>query len=256
MFVGSDYGDVWSLSAATGAENWVTAISDTTPGPVSVAHHRVFAGLLRASPSPVLPTFAAVTENDVSGPHWSYFYGIVHGTPASMPFSNGGAIADVDGDGEPEVCFGVIPMADPSGHDALVCLDAKTGTERFTMNLHGASQTTPAIHKHRIFIGSDDGNLYAIDGARRKVLWTFAGGPTCSAPAVSGNGEVCYGTLDHVVHCLDEKKGTSVWSFSTGQTTGAGVPSCLIPALSDGILFVGDETKLFAFGATGRRGPR
>ncbi len=248
LFVGADYGDIWSLRLATGAESWVRAVSDTPPGPISAGHGMVFAGLEAPSASSVLPTFAAV-PGDGSGPGWSYFYFVKHGTAASMRFSNGGAIADVDGDGRPEVCLGVIPMTNPTGNDALVCLDAATGAERFSVNLHGASRTTPAVHKGRIFVGSDDGNLYAIDGKTHAVEWTFAGGQTCSSAAVSGNGEVCYGTLNHTVYCLDAWTGALVWSFPTGETTCSGLPSCLIPALADGILFVADGSKLFAFGS-------
>lgn len=79
-----------------------------------------------------------------------------------------------------------------------------------------AVRSTPAITARRIFIGGDDGNLYALDRATGAVVWRFAaGGPVSSSPAVA-RGLVVAATLNGRIFAVDEKTGSLRWSMRTG----------------------------------------
>src|ERR1043166_5592066 len=57
-------------------------------------------------------------------------------------------------------------------------------------------KSSPAIEGGRVFIGSDDGNLYALDFATGKKLWEFKTGDAVeSSPLVLG-GKVFIGSTD------------------------------------------------------------
>ena len=64
------------------------------------------------------------------------------------------------------------------------------------------------MHNGKIFIGSDNNNLYALSASDGSVIWSYTtSGQVWTAPAVSGDGKVCFGSLGHTVYCVDEETG-------------------------------------------------
>jgi outer membrane protein assembly factor BamB len=64
---------------------------------------------------------------------------------------------------------------------------------------------SPVVVENRVFIGSADGRLYALDLKTGREVWRFeAGGAISASPAV---GEHCLvvGTEDGAVYCFGEK---------------------------------------------------
>jgi len=106
-----------------------------------------------------------------------------------------------------------------------------------------ANPTTP-----RLYVGSDDGNLYAVDGTNGKIKWSFpTGGPIVSSPAVATGGTapvIVFGSKDgNVYFLLDD--GTSATLMAT---VPIGAPVRSSPAIdSDGTVYVGaDDGRLYA----------
>jgi outer membrane protein assembly factor BamB len=57
-----------------------------------------------------------------------------------------------------------------------------------------------------IWVGSNDGNLYALNLADGKELWKFAaGGDVVASAAISGN-RLIIGSRDGVLYCLRSTK--------------------------------------------------
>jgi outer membrane protein assembly factor BamB len=80
----------------------------------------------------------------------------------------------------------------------------------------GTVRSSPAVTRDRVFIGSSDGHLYALDRATGAVRWKYvAGGSVLSSPAVSG-GLVLFAQRNGVLVALDAAKGTRRWSVRTG----------------------------------------
>src|SRR5687767_7202866 len=64
----------------------------------------------------------------------------------------------------------------------------------------GAVKSSPAIDKRRVFVGSTDGQLYAIDLNSGKKLWAFkTEGPIESSPLVL-NDRVLVGSTDGALY--------------------------------------------------------
>lgn len=74
----------------------------------------------------------------------------------------------------------------------------------------------PALADERVFVGSEAGQLTAIDAERGSVLWqTRVGGPIVSAPVVM-NELVIFGSDDGNVYALHTQTGKHAWSVSCG----------------------------------------
>jgi outer membrane protein assembly factor BamB len=245
VFIDSSYGILWSLNADIGATNWQKNVGGIPDSPIAVANGKVYTGTHNFNN--FSPTLIAVNEA-TGATVWTYDYYIWHNNEIGFVNMNAPAVVDGDGDGDLEVYFTVYNWSQGS-EDRFIALDEATGSELWTKNIGGSSTSTPGYHDGRLFVGSDDGKVYALDASDGDVIWTYqTGAPVWSSPAVSGDGKVCFGSLDHTVYCVDEDSGALVWSYYT--STSRLMSS---PAISCKILFIGNENgKVYAFGTPGQ----
>ncbi len=86
---------------------------------------------------------------------------------------------------------------------------------RATIDLHAQTVSSPVVAQGLLYIGAEDGNLYAFDVASRKLAWLHhAGAGIASTPALD-NGMVYFLARDGRLHALDARTGAQRWSFST-----------------------------------------
>jgi len=77
-------------------------------------------------------------------------------------------------------------------------------------------ESSPVVVNGVMYVGADNGRLYAIDATTGAVRWTLStGGKVVSSPAVSG-GLVVFGSDDGKVYGVDATTGAANFSFSTG----------------------------------------
>ncbi len=242
VFVASSTGHVISLNASTGGLNWNTSVGGHPDGPIAVVNGKVYSGThnLHTNNSPTLVALDEITGEII----WTYDYYLYHGggLKGGMVNSNGPAVVDGDGDGNLEIYFGVYIWLSKSNQ--AVCLDEANGAEKWTASIGGNSTSTPAVHNGRVFIGSDDGKVYALDAGTGAYICSFeTGAPVLAAPAVA-DGKVFFGSLDHIFYAIDETTCELIWSYNTLQSRLMGSP-----AVAYGIVYVGNENgKIYAFG--------
>ncbi len=100
------------------------------------------------------------------------------------------------------------------------------GGVRWRFQTRSAVRSTPAVSATRVFVGSGDSTLYALDRSNGTPVWTFAaGGPVHSSPAVS-HGLVIAATLGGRIFAVSETSGALRWSVQTGST----LPRNITPA--------------------------
>src|SRR6266498_3306955 len=93
--------------------------------------------------------------------------------------------------------------------------------------------SSPAVVNGVVYVGSYDGNLYALNASTGAKVWSFATGDFIeSSPAVA-NGVVCVGSGDYSVYALDASTGAELWSFATGGYVFSS------PAVANGVVYVG-----------------
>ena len=82
-----------------------------------------------------------------------------------------------------------------------------------------------------MFIGSGDGNVYALDLASGKKGWAArTGGPVDSSPLVL-DGKVFFGSTDNSLRAVEAASGKPVWKYETGDKI-LGAPNWFVQPLT------------------------
>jgi len=131
----------------------------------------------------------------------------------------------------------------------------------------GAFASSPAVVDNVVYIGSDDGNIYALDALTGAKIWNFTtsiqptytwGNQVSSSPAVS-DGIVYVGSVGGNVYALNASTGAKIWNYYTNPSRvyGGGYFHGVqaSPAVAGGVVYVGSvDGKMYALNAsTGNR---
>lgn len=102
-------------------------------------------------------------------------------------------------------------------------------------------ESSPALVDGVVYVGSNDGSLYAVDAETGSQSWSFATpGGRPSSPAVV-DGLVFFGSSNHRVYAVDASTGIAAWDYLTGDDVRSS------PAVVGGILYVGsDDGNVYA----------
>ena len=108
--------------------------------------------------------------------------------------------------------------------------------------------SSPAVVDDRVYVGSNDHNVYCFDAHNGTLLWNFPTGYlVTSSPAVC-DGKVYVGSQDGLFYCLDALSGVQVWNFTA--IGGAIISS---PAISDNRVYFGstdDADRMYCLDAS------
>ncbi len=87
---------------------------------------------------------------------------------------------------------------------------------RWKFRTGGAVMSSPAVHDDVVYIGSNDGRLYALDARSGVERWRLqTQGRVASSPAVAA-GRVYVLSYDGRLHAADATTGAALWNFATG----------------------------------------
>ena len=179
----------------------------------------------------------------------------------------------------PAVAGGTLYFVSSSG--SLVAIDIATGKPKWVFaieferkfearNLHGypsPAQTipdawdlftsSPAVANGKVFFGSGDGNVYAVDAQTGVLQWKFATRDVVHASPAVVNNTVYIGSWDSTLYALDAETGQERWSFKGGEDPAihnqVGFQGSA--AVADGTVYVGcRDAHVYALdAATGRK---
>ena len=106
--------------------------------------------------------------------------------------------------------------------------------------------SAPAIVGDRLYVGSNDWNVYCLNATNGSKIWSFhtGAGVGFSSPAVVGN-RVYVGSDNGVLYCLNAATGTLNWSNTTG-----GSIAFSSPVVASGRVYTGSmDHSLYCFNA-------
>jgi len=117
--------------------------------------------------------------------------------------------------------------------------------------------SSPAVFNGRVYFGSGDGNVYAVNAKTGVLQWKAVTGDVVHASPAIANNTVYIGSWDSYLYALDADTGQEKWKFKAGEDpfihNQQGFQSS--PAVADGIVYVGcRDGHLYALdAATGRK---
>lgn len=154
-----------------------------------------------------------------------------------------------------------------SSTGALAALDLATGKPKWVFvadyerrfeakNLHGYSPkqqtiadawdiytSSPAVSNGKVFFGTGDGGVYAVDAATGLLQWKFQTGNVVHGSPAVANGVVYIGGYDSRLYALDAATGQQKWMFQAGLDPAinnqVGFQSS--PAVVDGVVYIGSR---------------
>ncbi len=104
--------------------------------------------------------------------------------------------------------------ASHSGYYNTAGVDQLHGV-KWSFKTGGRVFSSPVICNDKVFIGSDDSSVYALNAKDGNLYWKFkTGGRVSSSTAVS-DGKVFFVSFDGYLYCLGEDSGVLLWKFET-----------------------------------------
>jgi outer membrane protein assembly factor BamB len=104
---------------------------------------------------------------------------------------------------------------------ALLCLDAKDGTEKWRFKAANGIIESPVLDAHRIYFGCRDGQVYCVGRSDGKERWRhFLEAPIIGTPALDTDaaGERSFGVFVAAsagkVCCLNPHNGDIIWTYN------------------------------------------
>lgn len=145
--------------------------------------------------------------------------------------------------GGPAVGGGLVVVGSSDGF--LYAYDVTDGSFRWSFPTDNSIWATPAVANDRVFFGSMDQKIYALDLDGQKV-WEFHTGGAVTAQPLVQDGRVYIGSFSSDFFALDAETGSMIWKFPDASSW------YWSRAVTNGdILFVGSTNgNLYALDAT------
>lgn len=106
-------------------------------------------------------------------------------------------------------------------------------TVDWTFEAGGQIWSSPVVSEGLVYIGSGDGNLYAIDAATGDEAWRYETDRRVEGTAAVARDTVYFGSFDRHVYALDAQTGEERWTHDTGAIVRSS------PTIVDGAVYVG-----------------
>ena len=101
----------------------------------------------------------------------------------------------------------------------------------------GTIFSSPVVADGKVYVGSDDWNLYCLDADDGSKLWNYTTRAAVDSTPAVVDGKVYFGSMNHslqvgFINCLDAEDGSKIWEYPTET----GMDSA--PAVVDGKVYI------------------
>ena len=102
-----------------------------------------------------------------------------------------------------------------SNDGSIYALDAAGGKPAWEFKTGARVRCAPAVADNTVYCGADNGEFYALDAASGQEKWKFEAGGPVRGDPAVVGGAVIFGANDHNIYALDRATGKKLWSFRT-----------------------------------------
>ncbi len=128
----------------------------------------------------------------------------------------------------------------------LYALDITTGTSKWTYATGAPIQSSPMVYGGNIIFGSNDYNVYCVDSVAKKERWIYKTADRVISSPYGSDQVVYFGSYDYYFYAVNVIDGSLKWRFKTGALVKSS------PLVKDGMVYVGGfDKQLYAFDTTG-----
>lgn len=121
----------------------------------------------------------------------------------------------------------------------LYALDAINGSFVWKYPTEGGVVTRPAVYENEIFFGSEDGNLYVLNVRTGRLLWTYSTNGPVRSSPRIAEELVVFGSDDHRLYVLSIPHSRALWTFSAADAIRS------TPLIAQERIYVGCESGDF-----------
>jgi outer membrane protein assembly factor BamB len=127
----------------------------------------------------------------------------------------------------------------------LYAVDMATGPEKWRVETNGSVRTTPLIDRGSVYVGSWSGALHAVDAETGEPRWEFDTGGIIQGDLAIADGKIVVGSRSARMFAVNADSGQPAWEYL--HEDGSWVESS--PVIHEGVVYIGssDALKLSAF---------
>ena len=187
------------------------------------------------------------------------FFGTNHGLVLAVQAASGrigwhrqfaGCIASSPAVGDGVVYVGLMdpPPCSGSASTFLVALDAQDGRTLWRFSA-GAIEASPLLARGRVYFGSWDHRVYALEARTGRLEWSFSTGGRVKGGVALAGRTVYAGSYDGYLYALDARGGGLRWTAGGGRLGGI----YATPSVAQGRVFVSSTNgRVYAFSLSGK----
>jgi outer membrane protein assembly factor BamB len=140
----------------------------------------------------------------------------------------------------------VVCSQDQPGADGfVVAWDADTGKERWRYKTQPI-ESSPLLHGNRLFVGSWDHGVHAINAKTGRRIWRFQADNQVNTSAAWWRGRIFIGSDSGTLYALSARTGRQLWS----ARSGSGEFWYATPTVAYGRVYIGNtDGTMYVFGA-------
>ncbi len=132
----------------------------------------------------------------------------------------------------------------------LVALWAGSGKVRWRKTI-GPSESSPLLHGNVVYVGDWDGDVSAYSATTGRRWWTFHAGGQIKDGLAYADGRVFFGSYDSHVYAVDAGTGKLVWKAKAQPRFGHTGTFYATPAVAYDRVYIGStDRKVYSFGAS------
>jgi outer membrane protein assembly factor BamB len=131
----------------------------------------------------------------------------------------------------------------------VIAFDAETGKIRWSRGT-GPTETSPLFAGNVVVVGDWSHNVYAFTTSSGNLRWHYKSGGQIKGAMTLAGGRVYFGSYDTHVYALDVRTGKRVWRASSQPRVGRTGTFYANPAVAYGRVYLGaTDGKMYSYGA-------